>query len=62
MDCYWLLIRLGKPKEDWVMGNPMLSFGLLESDYESNRFTLLKRLNELDAFDKALDLRINVRL
>ncbi len=62
MDNYWILIRLGKPREDWVIGEPMLPFGLLESDYESNRLTLLKRLNEPDAFDKALDLQINDKL
>lgn len=62
MDSYWILIRLGKPKEDWVIGESMLPFGRLESDYESNRLILLKRLNEPDAFDKAFDLQINDKL
>jgi hypothetical protein len=62
MDCYWILIRLGKSKEDWVMGEPIMPFGFLNTDYESNRLTLLKRLNESDAFDKVLDIQINDKL
>ena len=62
MDCYWILYRIGNPKENWIIGEPMMSFGFLDSDYESNRYILLKRLNEQDAFDKALDLQINDKL
>ena len=62
MDCYWILYRIGNPKENWIIGEPMMPFGFLDSDYESNRLTLLKRLNEPDAFDKALDLQINDKL
>ncbi len=62
MDCYWILYTIGNPKENWIIGEPMMPLRLLESDYESNRLTLLKRLNEPDAFDKALDLQINDKL
>ncbi len=62
MDSYWILIRLGKSKEDWVTGEPMMPFGFLDTDYESNRLILLKRLNESDAFDKVLDIQINDKL
>lgn len=62
MDCYWILYRIGNPKENWIIGEPMMPFGFLDSDYESNRIILLKRLNEQDAFDKALVLQINDKL
>lgn len=62
MDCYWILYRIGNPKENWIIGEPMMPFGFLDSDYESNRLTLLNRLNEPDAFDKALDIQINDKL
>ena len=62
MDCYWILYRIGNPKENWIIGEPLMPFGFLDSDYESNRLTLLKRLNEPDAFDKVLDIQINDKL
>lgn len=62
MDCYWILYRIGNPKENWIIGEPMMPFGFLDADYESNRLTLLNRLNEPDAFDKALDIQINDKL
>lgn len=62
MDCYWILVRIGNPKENWIIGEPIMPFGFLDSDYESNRLTLLKRLNEPDAFDKVLDIQINDKL
>ena len=62
MDCYWILVRIGNPKENWIIGEPILPFDFLDSEYESNRLTLLKRLNEPDAFDKVLDIQINDKL
>ncbi len=62
MDCYWILYRIGNPKENWIIGEPMMPFGFLDTDYESNRLILLKRLNESDAFDKVLDIQINDKL
>ena len=62
LDSYWIIYRLGKVKEFMVLGMPVMPQGWGDENYEYNRFVILERLNQPDAFDKALDLKNNDKL
>ena len=62
MDNYWIIYRLGKPKEILALGMPSMPQGWLDNNYELNRQIILTRLNESDVFDMALELKNNDKL
>lgn len=62
LDSYWAVYRFGKRKDKWLIGDFMLPPGLLDSNFDSNKQTILKRLNQPDAFDKVIDFRNNDKL
>jgi hypothetical protein len=59
---YWVFHRFIKGKFELVIGQPMLPFLIDEQTHLLNRETLLKRVNEADAFDIDLKPKQNDRL
>jgi len=53
---YWILHRYDKYKRDDVVGIPMFSPEFI-LNYEENKETILKRINEADAFDFDTDFK-----
>lgn len=47
---YWILRRVNKIKDNFIIGEPNMPYGITE-DYETNLDIILKRLNEPEAFD-----------
>ena len=59
---YWLLYRFNKQKDLQCMGMASLLMELRQENYILNAQTLGNRLNEDDAFDKAIDFKPNDQL
>jgi len=51
---YWLLYRFNKEKDLQCMGMPVMPLDFLQINYKLNAQTIGNRLNEGDAFDKAI--------
>jgi hypothetical protein len=51
---YWLLYRFNEEKDLECMGMPIMPLGFLQANYVLNAQTIGDRLNEGDAFDKAI--------
>jgi len=51
---YWLLYRFDKEKDLMCIGEPLIPYDLLQINYKLNAQTIGDRLNEGDAFDKAI--------
>ena len=54
---YWLLYRFSKKKDIQCMGMPIFPYELMQSNYNVNQQTIIKRLNEGDAFDKKIEFK-----
>lgn len=48
---YWQLYRRNKDKNEFIIGEAVTDFPFIEFDYKTNQTTLVKRINETDAFD-----------
>lgn len=62
LDSYWSVYRFGKRKDKWLIGDFMIPPGLIDSNFDTNKQTILKRLNQPDAFDKVIDFQNNDKL
>jgi hypothetical protein len=51
---YWLYYRVGEMKDSIMMGIAIMPQYLNRPDYIENQFKLVGRLNDLDAFDFAI--------
>ena len=51
---YWVLHRFDKQKDLQCIGEPIMPYDFLQQDYQSTQQTIATRLNESDAFDKAI--------
>lgn len=54
---YWLLYRFNSDKNIECMGMPVMPFDFLQPNYNLNVQTMGNRLNEADAFDKAIEFK-----
>jgi len=54
---YWLLYRFNKQKDVICVGEPMIPFEFLQHNFNLNKETLAKRLNEADSFDKVIEFK-----
>lgn len=54
---YWLLYRFNNEKNIECMGMPVMPFDFLQVNYTLNAETVGNRLNEVDAFDKAIEFK-----
>jgi len=59
---YWVLYRFDKQKNLMYLGEPLIPYDFLQSNYKLNGEILAKRLNELDAFDKEIEFKPNDQL
>ncbi|MFD3393402.1 hypothetical protein U0R10_02095 [Aquirufa sp. OSTEICH-129V] len=57
MPHYWLLYRVGKKYPFPVVGEAMIPFDYVLTDYTSNKQILETRLQETDVFDVDLQIR-----
>ena len=54
---YWLLYRYDKKKKLLCIGMPSMPLDFLQPNHQVNKQTLLKRLNESDAFDTEIKFK-----
>lgn len=54
---YWLLYRFNKQNDLIFIGEPVIPYDLLKLNYNLNKETLAKRLNEAHAFDKVIEFK-----
>ncbi len=54
---YWLLYRYDKKKKLLCIGMPSMPLYFLQPNHQVNKQTLLKRLNESDAFDNKISFK-----
>lgn len=54
---YWLLFRFNKHKDLQYIGTTLMPLDFMQPNFKFNKATLLKRLNEPDAFDKEIEFK-----
>ncbi len=57
LEHYWLLHRFNSAKDEMTFGEPRIPNNLLQENYNTNKQTLLHRLNEADAFDQSMNFK-----
>jgi hypothetical protein len=54
---YWLLYRFNKQKDLMCIGMTVMPLDFMQLNYSFNKDTVATRLNEIDAFDKAIEFK-----